>query len=62
MRMGSEDFAIYTHVLPGCFFKLGTGASGEPMRGLHTPTFDIHENALRTGSAMMAFGAVQELS
>jgi len=61
-RMGSEDFAFYTHVMPGCFFRLGTGTPGQPPRGLHTPTFDIDEDALRTGSAMMAFGAVQELS
>lgn len=61
-RMGSEDFAFYTHVMPACFFRLGTGAPGQPPRGLHTPTFDIDEEALRTGSAMMAFGAVQELS
>jgi len=61
-RMGSEDFAFYTHVMPGCFFRLGTGTVGQPPRGLHTPTFDIDEETLRIGSAMMAFGAVQELS
>ncbi|MBK9759588.1 MAG: amidohydrolase [Flavobacteriales bacterium] len=61
-RMGSEDFAFYTHVMPGCFLRLGTGAPGQPMRGLHTPTFDIDEEALRIGSAIMAFGAVEELS
>jgi len=61
LRMGSEDFAFYTHVMPGCFFRLGTGVPGEPARGLHTPTFDIDEDALRTGAAMMAWGAVSEL-
>ena len=61
-RMGSEDFAFYTHVMPGCFFRVGTGAPGQPMRGLHTPTFDIDEEALRIGSAMMALGAVHELA
>ena len=60
-RMGSEDFAFYTHVMPGCFFRLGTGSPGQSMRGLHTPTFDINEEALRIGSAMMAFGAIREL-
>jgi metal-dependent amidase/aminoacylase/carboxypeptidase family protein len=62
IRMGSEDFAFYTHVMPGCFFRLGTGAPGAPTRNLHTPTFDIDEEALRIGSAMMAFGTLQELS
>jgi amidohydrolase len=60
-RMGSEDFAFYTHVMPGCFFRLGTGAPGEPMRGLHTPTFDIDEEALRIGSGMMVLGGLKEL-
>lgn len=60
-RMGSEDFAFYTHAMPGCFFRLGTGAPGAPFRGLHTPTFDIDEEALRMGSAMMAWGAISEL-
>ncbi len=60
-RMGSEDFAFYTHVLPGCFFRLGTGAAGQAPRGLHTPTFDIDEDALRIGSAMMALSVSREL-
>lgn len=61
LRMGSEDFAFYTHVLPGCFFRLGTGTPGQPTRNLHTPTFDIEEDALRLGSAMMVLGVVKEL-
>lgn len=60
-RMGSEDFAFYTHVMPGCFFRLGTGAPGQPPRGLHTPTFDIDEEALRIGSEMMVLSAFREL-
>lgn len=60
-RMGSEDFAFYTHVMPGCFFRLGTGAPGQPMRGLHTPTFNIDEEALRIGSEMMVLSAFREL-
>ncbi len=62
-RMGSEDFAFYTHVMPGCFYRLGTGNPSENSpRGLHTPTFDIDEDALRIGSGMMAWGSVVELS
>jgi metal-dependent amidase/aminoacylase/carboxypeptidase family protein len=58
-RMGSEDFAFYTHAMPGCFYRLGTGAAGAPFRGLHTPTFDIDEDALRIGSGLMAWIAVR---
>ena len=61
IRMGSEDFAFYTHVMPGCFFRLGTDAPGQPPRGLHTPTFDIDEEALRIGSEMMVLSAFREL-
>ena len=61
-RMGSEDFAFYTHVMPGCFYRLGTGSPGAPFRGLHTPTFDIDEQALGIGAGLMAFGAIAELA
>ena len=61
IRMGSEDFAFYTHVMPGGFFRLGTGVPGEPARNLHTPTFDIDEEALRIGSAMMVLSVSREL-
>ena len=60
-RMGSEDFSFYTHAMPGCFYRLGTGAPGQPLRGLHTPTFDIDEDALRIGSGLMAWEAINEL-
>lgn len=62
IRMGSEDFAFYSHVMPGCFFRLGTGTPGQPIRGLHTPTFDIEEGSLSIGSMMMSFGALSELA
>jgi amidohydrolase len=61
-RMGSEDFAFYTHVMPGCFYRLGTGVPGQPFRGLHTPTFDIDEKALGIGAGLMAWGALDQLN
>ncbi len=61
LRMGSEDFAFYTHVMPGCFFRLGTGVPGAPTRNLHTSAFDIDEEAMRIGSAMMALSVSHEL-
>jgi amidohydrolase len=59
-RMGSEDFAFYTQSMPGSFHRLGTGGTGEP-KGLHTPTFDIDENALSIGTGLMVWGALREL-
>lgn len=63
IRMGAEDFAYYTHVMPGCFFRLGTGNPKVPgsTSGLHRAEFDIDEDALAIGAGMMAWGAVSEL-
>jgi amidohydrolase len=62
IRMTAEDFAYYSHELPGCFYRLGTG---NPSRGItspvHTDTFDIDENALETGAGLMAWLAIKEL-
>ncbi|MCS6916167.1 MAG: M20 family metallopeptidase [Chitinophagales bacterium] len=58
VRMASEDFAFYTQLVPGCFYRLGTG---NPERGItsgvHTATFDVDESALETGSGLMAWMA-----
>ncbi|MES2848470.1 MAG: M20 family metallopeptidase [Bacteroidota bacterium] len=59
LRMGAEDFAYYSHKIPGCFFRLGTYNPAKGMfTGVHTPTFNIDEDAIELGIAMMAlFGA-----
>jgi amidohydrolase len=63
IRMGAEDFAFYSHQVPSCFFRLGTGSEKAGTRGgLHTPAFDIDEDAMSIGSALMAAIAAQELS
>lgn len=55
LRMGAEDFAFYSHRIPACFFRLGTGnaALGITIGG-HTPTFNVDENAIEIGMGMMA--------
>lgn len=59
LRMGAEDFAYYSHQLPGCFFRLGVGNKAKGISiGVHTPTFNIDEGAIEIGMGMMAvFGA-----
>jgi len=61
-RMGAEDFAFFSQKIPACFYRLGTG---NPEKGItsmiHTPTFDIDEEALITGMGLMAWHAVGEL-
>ncbi|MGG9970290.1 M20 metallopeptidase family protein [Ferruginibacter sp. SUN002] len=59
LRMGAEDFGYYSHKIPGCFFRLGAGNKAKGISsGVHTPTFNIDENAIEIGMGMMAlFGA-----
>jgi hippurate hydrolase len=46
LRMGAEDFSFYSQVIPACFFRLGTGNKARGITaGVHTPIFDIDENA-----------------
>lgn len=56
MRMGAEDFAFYSHEIPGCFFRLGAGNVAKGITsGVHTPTFNIDENAIELGMGFMAW-------
>ena len=51
----SEDFAWYTHEVPGCFYVLGTGSEeADSLHGLHTPRFTVDERAMETGVATLA--------
>lgn len=59
LRMTSEDFAFYSHEIPACFYRLGTGNVAKSIyAGVHTPTFDIDEDALETGMGMLAWLAI----
>lgn len=62
-RMGAEDFAWYSQVMPACFYRLGTGNRSDPntTTGLHRSEFDIDESALEIGAGLMAWAAVREL-
>jgi hippurate hydrolase len=56
LRMGAEDFGYYTQVIPGCFFRLGVRNEKEGIiHNVHTPKFNIDENAIATGMGMMAW-------
>ncbi|MEP7164225.1 MAG: M20 family metallopeptidase [Ferruginibacter sp.] len=60
LRMGAEDFAYYSHQIPGCFFRLGAGNKAKNITsGVHTPTFNIDETAIEKGMGMLAWLAVQ---
>jgi hippurate hydrolase len=56
LRMGAEDFAYYSHQVPACFFRLGAGNKAKGITsGVHTPTFNIDEQAIEIGMGMMAW-------
>jgi amidohydrolase len=59
--MAAEDFSYYTQEMPGCFYRLGTRNEEKGIvSGVHTPTFDIDEDALEIGCGLMAWLAVNE--
>lgn len=56
LRMGAEDFAYYSHKIPACFYRLGVGnISKGIISGVHTPKFNIDENAIENGMGIMAW-------
>jgi amidohydrolase len=60
--LAAEDFAFYTHHVDACFYRLGTRNEERGIiSGVHTPTFDIDENALEIGAGLMSWLTVQEL-
>ena len=59
-RMGAEDFGYYSQVIPGCFFRLGVrNESKGIIHNVHTPNFNIEEDAIENGVGMMAWLGTQ---
>ncbi len=60
--MAAEDFAYFTHEVPGCFYRLGTRNEDKGIvHGLHTSRFDIDEDSLELSTGLMAWIAIEEL-
>jgi amidohydrolase len=60
--MAAEDFAYYSQVADSCFYLLGTGNKEKGITSsLHTPTFNIDEDALALSTGLMAYIAVKRL-
>ncbi|MBL0130572.1 MAG: amidohydrolase [Chitinophagaceae bacterium] len=56
LRMGAEDFGYYAQRIPACFYRLGTMNPAKGITaGVHTPTFNIDEDAIEKGMGMMAW-------
>lgn len=58
--MGAEDFSYMARQAPGAMFMLGAKYD-ERDRPHHTPIFDINEDALATGTALLTETAVRLL-
>lgn len=56
--MGSEDFAFYRPHVPIAMFRLGSRSKSTGHHALHTPAFDIDEQALLHGAKILAHAAV----
>jgi amidohydrolase len=60
--MAAEDFAFYSQKIPGCFYRLGVENRDKGVTsGLHTPNFNIDEQALETGPGLMAYLTLKSL-
>jgi amidohydrolase len=56
LRMGAEDFGYYAQQIPACFYRLGTMNKAKGITaGVHTPVFNIDEDAIEIGMGMMAW-------
>ncbi len=62
VRMTAEDFSYYSQVIPSCFYRLGTASpDGNFKHPVHTPYFDVDQNALETGVGLFAWIALKNL-
>lgn len=60
--MAAEDFAYYSQVTDACFYRLGTGnKEKDTCYSVHTPNFDIDEDALKLSTGLMAYIALKQL-
>ncbi len=56
----SEDFSFYLNEIPGSFYRVGIHSDTlGSVRGLHTPTFNVDEEVLRTSTGFMAYLALE---
>jgi amidohydrolase len=54
-EMGGEDFAYFTQRVPGMMFRLGVGNEARGItHSVHSPRFDVDEEAIPLGAAALA--------
>lgn len=61
--MAAEDFAYYSQKIPACFYRLGTRNEQKGITSaVHTPTFDIDEDAMPISIGLMAYLAINNIN
>lgn len=60
-RMTADDFAYFAQQIPGCYIRVGTGKKDSPITNLHTDTFDLEEESIKTAMGIMAWNVWQSL-
>nr|WP_262916091.1 M20 family metallopeptidase [Pedobacter montanisoli] len=60
--MAAEDFAFYSQETNACFYRLGTGNKEKnTLNSVHTPNFDIDEDAFKISTGLMAYMALKQM-
>ena len=63
IRMTAEDFAFFAQKYPSVMYRLGVRRPGDDLPlELHTPQFDVDEEAIKTGMGTMAWLALSFLT
>ena len=63
LRMTADDFASFSQHMTTCYYRLGIrNESKGIISGVHTPTFNIDEQALETGMGLIAWLVYNQLS
>jgi amidohydrolase len=58
IRMTAEDFGYYTHQFPSVFYRFGVKQRTGKTGALHTPQFNLNEEAMETATGLLAWLAV----
>jgi amidohydrolase len=62
MRMTAEDFSYFSHEIPSCYYRLGTGNQAKGTTApLHSSSFNVDDDSIKTGMGLMAYLAVKSL-
>jgi amidohydrolase len=62
LAMTAEDFAYFSQRKPSCFYRLGIrNEKAGITSNLHTSTFNVDEDSLKTGMGLMAFVTISNL-